>query len=365
MGRKGKTAALLAALCLMMPLLVTPATAENESDTALEDLQRSAGEYAPQGDFDGGFDWNEGIAALAESALEQLGDVAKQGVRSGVVLLVIVLLCALTDGVGEIGGEGAFAGRMAGVLAIWTVAVRDVNSLMTLGQETMELIQGFTTLLLPTLAAASAAAGTPAGAAARQMATVLFSDALMALITKVLIPLTYAYITASAVNAALSGGSLKRVAKTLKGIVTGTLTTVMVAFVGYLSISGVVASGADAISVKTAKMAISGMVPVVGGVLSDAAETVLAGAGTLKNTVGVFGMLVVLGFCLTPFLRMGAHYLVYKLSAALSGAVVEGPLVELIDQLGGAFGLMLGMTGCGALLLLISILSCLNAAGVT
>ena len=44
-------------------------------------------------------------------------------------------------------------------------------------------------------------------------------------------------------------------------------------FVGWLTASGAIAGSADAAAVKTAKMAISRAVPVVGGILSDAAET--------------------------------------------------------------------------------------------
>lgn len=70
---------------------------------------------------------------------------------------------------------------------------------------------------------------------------------------------------------------------------------------GYLTASGAIAGSADAAAVKAAKMTISRAIPVVGGILSDAAETVLAGAGVLRGTVGVVGMLVVLAICLTPF----------------------------------------------------------------
>lgn len=65
-------------------------------------------------------------------------------------------------------------------------------------------------------------------------------------------------------------------------------------------------------TVKAAKFTMSSLVPVVGGILSDAAETVLAGAGILKNAVGVFGMLAVLAMCVVPFLQLGIHYLAYK-----------------------------------------------------
>ena len=87
----------------------------------------------------------------------------------------------------------------------------------------------------------------------------------------------------------------------------------------------------------------------------------LAGAGVLKGTVGVVGMLVVLAICLTPFLQLALHYLAYKLAAALAGTVDHSRLGALMDSIGGAFGLLLGMTGSCALMLLLSIVSAVSA----
>ena len=219
----------------------------------------------------------------------------------------------------------------------------------------------FSKLLLPTVTAAAAAAGSPGGAVARQLATMLFSDVLITLITQLLLPLVYAYIAACVAHAAVGNEGLKRIAGTLKWLVTAVLTTVLVVFVGYLTVSGVIAGTTDAVTVKAAKFTMSSLVPVVGGILSDAAETVLAGAGILKNAVGVFGMLAVLAMCVVPFLQLGIHYLAYKAAAALSATVSGGRVAGLIDQLGGAFGLVLGMTGSCALLLLISLVSAITA----
>jgi len=87
---------------------------------------------------------------------------------------------------------------------------------------------------------------------------------------------------------------------------------------------------------------------------------VLAGAGILKNTVGVFGMLVILSLCVAPFLQLGIHYLAYKLTAALASGASDSRLTGLIDSIGGAFGLVLGMTGAGALMLLVSLITSLG-----
>ena len=172
--------------------------------------------------------------------------------------------------------------------------------------------------------------------------------------------LVSARVAVCAAHAAVGNEGLKRIAGVLKWTVTSILTVLLLVFVGYLTVSGVIAGTADAVAVKAAKFTVSSMVPVVGGILSDAAETVLAGAGILKNAVGVFGMLVILSMCVVPFLQLGIHYLAYKLTAALAATVADGRTSGLIDGLGGAFGLILGMTGASAMLLLVSMVSAVS-----
>ena len=83
-------------------------------------------------------------------------------------------------------------------------------------------------------------------------------------------------------------------------------------------------------------------------------------AGAVKNTVGAAGLLAVLAVCLLPLVRLGVQYLVYKAAAFLAGILGAEQLTGLIDALGGAFGLIFGMTGACGLLLLISISSALG-----
>ena len=109
-----------------------------------------------------------------------------------------------------------------------------------------------------------------------------------------------------------------------------------------------------------ARMAMSRAIPVVGGILADTSESILVGAGLLKGTVGVAGLLVVLAICLTPFLRLAMQYLTYKATAALCATVNQSCLSRLIDAIGTAFGLVLGMTGAAAILLMISLVSAIS-----
>lgn len=372
MSRTRRWAWILLVCLVLLPALCPPAGAagpEEVEAAQAEALDLDGLRRAAEGELSGleigsGLDLDYGIEQIFDKGRDELPGALRRAVRSAVVLLTVVLLCALA---GEVSGSlGAPAEldvtALAGALAVTAASVADIHALIGLGREALDRMSQFSKVLLPTMTAAAAAAGAPSGAAARQLATMLFSDVLLTLINSLLLPLVYLYVAACTAYAALGNEGLKRVGELLKWAVTSILTAVVLAFVGYLTVSGVIAGSADAVTLKAAKMTISGMVPVVGGILSDAAETVLAGAGILRGAVGVFGMLGVLAICVAPFLQLGVHYLVYKLTAALSATVAGGRMAGLIDAIGGAFGLVLGMTGASALLLLVSMVSAITMA---
>lgn len=358
----------LLALPAVIALLALPARAadmdgileQQEEALEIDELERAARNAGGTAEY--GQSLDEGLTDLINTGTEAAGGIVRSALRSGVLLMAVVLLCGFGETMYETVGKGKWPViSLVGTLAIAAVAVTDVNSMLGLGRSTIENMTDFANVLLPTVAAVTAATGAVTGAAVRQMAAVLFSDLLVNLINSLLIPLLYAYLAVSIAHSALGNEGLKRLGAMLKWAVTTVLTTVMLAFVAYLSISGVVAGTTDAATVKATKFAISGAIPVVGGILSDAAETILASAGVLRGTVGVFGMVTILGICLLPLLQMAVHYLMYKLVAVLAAAVGSGRISALVDQIGTAFGLMLGMTGACCLLLLVSLVSSVTA----
>ena len=305
-----------------------------------------------------------GLSQLVVQGLEQLKALAGRSIATGVKLLAVVLVCGLAQSAALPGQqEGVQAAELAGALAITALTMTDVAAMIGLGRETLRRMDDFAQALLPVMAALTAATGRVSGAAVGQGVTVLFSQLLLDAMDGLLIPLIDGYVAVSCAWAAVDSPGLKKLGELMKGAAALILTGLLLAFVGYLTASGAIAGSVDAAAVKTAKLAISRAIPVVGGILADASETVLAGAGVLRGTVGTAGMLVVLAICLTPFLHLGLHYLVYKAAAALCALIAQPRLSGLIDALGGAFGMVLGMTGAGALVLLVSVASALTAVG--
>jgi len=96
------------------------------------------------------------------------------------------------------------------------------------------------------------------------------------------------------IGQALGEEALKKLADLLKWLMTWGLKIILYLFTGYIGLTGVVSGTTDAAAMKAAKLTVSGMIPVVGGILSDASEAVLIGADAAKNAVGIYGMLAVL-----------------------------------------------------------------------
>lgn len=302
-------------------------------------------------------DLSDGVWEILSNLRERGGEIVRQRVRGAVQILLVVLLCGLVD-CGSMGDKKtALFLPMSGALAITALAAGSLDNLLGLGRETIHQLARFSRVLLPTMAAATAAAGGMSSATMQQITTVFFVELLIQLIESLLMPLLFLYVGLLTAGACLEDGRLHTLAGAIKKIVTWTLCATMFLFTGYLSTVRILTGTADSAAVKVTKAAISGVVPVVGSIISEASETVLAGAGMLRNSIGIFGMLAILAACAYPFLQLGIQYLLYKLTAFLSTIVGAPGLCKLIDGLGSAFGLVLGMTGSCALLLLISILS--------
>ena len=210
---------------------------------------------------------------------------------------------------------------------------------------------------------ALAAQGGVASSAAIYTAAMMFNTLLTNLISRILNPMVYVYLVLSVSMAALEEDLLKKLRDVVKWAMTWCLKIILYTFTGFLGLTGVVSGSADAAALKVAKMTISGVVPVVGGILSDASEAVLVGAATVKNAIGIYGMFAVMAIILRPFVRIGTHYLLLKGTAALCHVFSGKKIAGLIADFSSALGFLLAMAGAGCLILIISITCFMKGMG--
>lgn len=253
--------------------------------------------------------------------------------------------------------------NLCAVACITCILLNSTNTMIRLGAKTVEQLGDYGMRLFPVLTAALAAQGGFSKSAALCTATMLFNALLSKMISKVLLPLVYAYLSVAIVSAAIGEKTLVKFRDTIRSVVVWALRTVLYVFTGYISITGAVSGSVDQVALKAAKVTISSAVPVVGSIMADASESVLVGAGVVKNAVGIYGCVAVIALLSVPFLKFGIEYGVLKLTGALCGMIAGGKEVDLLDDFGRVMGLLLAMTGAVSLMLLISIVCFLKGMG--
>lgn len=310
-----------------------------------------------------------GLAAQLKRMLKNGADDLRAGWTAGLHSLarvaVIALLCGAADGMRRASGadDGLPAVSMAGVLAIAAAVLFDMSSLMALCRSTLESVSAFSKTMVPVMAAAVSLSGAPTRAAVMQAATMFALELMIRMINSVLLPVLCVYLAIMTVNYAMGQQLLQKLGEFLLWFVRTVLKAALTLFVTYLTLSGVLSGSADELTVKTAKAALSGSIPVVGGVISDATESLLAGAVVLRGLTGVFGILCVIAICLVPFFKLGINYLLFKGGAALLSMICGKELTGYLSALSEGFGVLLGMLGTCAAILFFEIVFSVNLLG--
>ena len=305
-------------------------------------------------------DFAAGAWEIIVSALRTVKPELARGAGVCLAATAVVLLASL---VGGMPGKSDTVIRLVCTLALGTVLLKETGSMIRLGTETVLELSSYGKLLIPVMTAALASQGGVTSSAALYTGTAVFDAVLSTLVGKLLVPMVYLFLVVSIANGATGRSLLKKLRDLIKWLCTWGLKTVLYVFTGYMGITGVISGTADAAAVKAAKLTISGVVPVVGGILSDASETVILSAGVMKNAVGVYGLLAVAAIWVTPFLTIGVQYLMLKLTAAVCGVFGVKEASELIGDFSGAMGLVLGMTGAVCFFLLVSIVCFMKGMG--
>ena len=245
--------------------------------------------------------------------------------------------------------------QLTGAVVIGILLLEPVNTLVQLGADTVTELSDYGKLLLPVMTAALAAQGGITSSAAMYTGTVFFNALLTTVITKLIIPAVYIYLCLSVAYSAINQDMLKKAKDFIKWGMTWCLKIVLYVFTGYISITKVISGTVDASTLKAAKLTISGVVPVIGNILSDATESVLVSAGIMKGTTGIYGIFAMLAVCVGPFLRIGVQYILLKISAALCHTFGTKPAVTLLEDFSRGMGFILAATGTVCIMLLISI----------
>ena len=305
--------------------------------------------------------FGDDLLHILEDALERFRPDLRE---AGAACVTILAVGAGLSILGAMPGRPKGAVELAGTVLTAAVLLEPSRSLIGLGVDTVRELSEYEKLLLPVLTAALAAQGSVNASSALYAGTAAFNALLSGLVSAILVPAVWVFLALGVGYGATGDKMLKKLRDLVRSVAVWGLKTILYVYTGYISITGVVSGTTDASLLKAAKLTISGAVPVVGGILSDASDAVLASAAAVKNAAGIYGLLAIISMWLGPFLRIGAQYLMVKAAGAVSGVFGVNALTGVAEDFAAAMGLLLAMTGSLCLMLIISTICFLKGAAV-
>ena len=294
---------------------------------------------------------------LYKSALKILGKEVVTSVTTLGSILIIIVIHSILKSIGENLGNDSTAqiAYFVEYILIITILISNFAGIITSIQNPIPNLVGFMNTLVPILISLIIATGQVASGTMLQpilLFAIIFIGNIINLIVLPIITVSMVLSIASNLSEKVHIGNL---AKFFKSSVTWFLGFVITIFVGLLSLEGTITSSVDGLTIKGIKSVASTFIPVVGKALGDSVDTVLGATSLIKNSVGFVGIIIVIGICISPIIKLTVLSVMYSLAGAISEPLADKRIVNVINQMAGVFKILLGVMFFIAVLLIIGI----------
>ena len=228
-------------------------------------------------------------------------------------------------------------------LVIVTLVINTFISILDLTKESIENVVSFMTALIPLLITLMLSTGSLATSSVVEPILLIMVNIVGNVIITFLIPLLLISMSISIVSNISEKVQIDRLSKFLKSSIVWILGILLTIFTSTLSLQGSLTSSVDGMTAKTAKAAVSNFIPVVGKILGDTVDSVIGCGNILKNSVGIIGVIVVIGIVFVPVIKICILWISFKLTSAVCEVVADTKIVKLIDQIADGYKILLGI----------------------
>ena len=291
---------LLAALLVLLPARVHALT-EDELVRRQEDAADTASvaEAVPESAADAleelGIDPAHPAEGMKKFTISALFDVVKDGLlgavsaplRSlGAILGAVLIASVFADEKRRVLRSVCTAG--AGIAVIAPIASLAASAAATLTECSV-----FMTASLPVFATLTVSGGMPVSSGFMNAAMLGLSNALSAIGGKVLLPVACASLALSAVGAFAPELKTEKLASSVRNFTLWGVGAALTLYLTFIGIQSGITSSLDGLTHKALKVTVSGALPVVGGIISDASETVFGAAELIRGGMGGLALVVI------------------------------------------------------------------------
>ena len=341
--------------------LIIPTSIANEEET-LEEQQEELGinEFIEQADeYSGEFFEDIDINQILENAIK--GEVDNQTLWKKVLsllggelvdgltvlgsILAIVVIDSILKSVSESLENDTISKLIYYVqyILIVTIVMMNFSDIVQVVKDTCNNAIGFMNILIPLLISLMIYTGSITTSGVLEPIILFLINFIGNIIQTLIIPIVLIFTSLIVISKISDNVQIGKLSQFLKSGVVWFFGIVLTIFVAVISLEGTLSSSVDGITAKTTKAVVSSAIPVVGKILGDAVDTVLGCGIILKNAVGVIGIIIVIGICIIPILKLGIFTIAYKCMSAICEPIADKNITSLLDQIEDVYKIFLAI----------------------
>lgn len=282
---------------------------------------------------------------IYKKILNKLGNEVQTGIKSLACILAIIIIHSILKSISESLENDSVSKLIYYVqyIAIITIIMGNFSDIINLVKETTTNLIGFMNTLIPVLISLMVYTGSITTTSILEPIILFMINFIGNLIQDILIPVILIITSISIISKISDRVQINKISKFLKSSTVWLLGTILTIFVGVVSLEGTLSSSVDGITAKTAKAIVSSAVPVVGKILGDVVDSVLGCGVILKNAVGFVGVIIIIGICILPILKLTVLTFSYKLVESVSEVIADDKIVKLLDEIADIFKILLAI----------------------
>lgn len=284
-----------------------------------------------------------------------------------VKIMGIIMLVALIDSVKSTIASSSLTSVLnsVAVLAVSIILIRPISQTIYYSANVIKISSDFMLIFVPIMVAIMLAMGQSIQGAGNYTLVMGAGTVVSQISENILVPLLNTFMGMSIVSGISQKVNLNGFCELVNKIVKWVLTFTMSVFTAILTMQSFISSSADSAGTKATRFAINSFVPLVGGALSEAYQTVRSCMGMLKSGVGVFAILATGTVYLPSIISCVLWLISINISIALADVFNMGQIIKLLKSVATVINVLIAILLCCMIIFIVSSTIMLMVGGVT
>lgn len=296
------------------------------------------------------------VADIFNSLLTTAGQQAITPLNAVIKILGVIMLLALINSVKSTVNASSLSSVIdtVGVLSVSIILIYPITLVIEYACTVIKLSADFMMIFVPVMIAIMLTMGQSVQGASNYTIVMTACTVVSQISKGILLPFINTYMGMSVVSGITKKINLKGFCDLTYKVTKWVLTFTVSVFTAILTMQSIISSSADSAGTKATRFAISSFVPLVGGALSEAYQTVRGCMGLLKSGVGVFAILATGTIYLPAIISAVLWLIAINFSIALADVFDIGQITKLLKGTATVINIIIALLLCCMVIFIIS-----------